>query len=86
MSDDMGLAVCCGFTCVELKRYFAKHLRSAAAARTGCAKETVSDAQVEALSDVLEARCDLYAFDKQHIQIFAPDAVLRFWTDERARS
>lgn len=33
VSDDMGLAVCCGFTCVELKHYFAEHLRSVAAAR-----------------------------------------------------
>ena len=65
VSDDLGIATCCGFTRVELKHYFAKHLRSAAAARAGSAEEAVSDAQVEALLDVLEASCGLYAFDKK---------------------
>ncbi len=84
VSDDMVLAAGCGFTRVELKHYFAEHLRSA---RAGCAKEVVSDAQVEALLNVLKTRCGLYAFDrKQHIKVFAPDAVLRFWADEVARS
>lgn len=47
----------------------------------------MSDTQVEALLDVLEASCGLYAFDKkQHIQVFAPDAVLRFFADIVARS
>lgn len=83
VSDDMVLAVGYGFTRVELKHYFAEHLRSA---RACSAEEAVSDAQVEALSYGLEARCGLYAFDKQHIQVFAPDAVLRFLADEVACS
>ena len=64
VSDDMGLATCCGFTRMELKHYFAEHLRSVAAARAGYEKEVVSDTQVEALSYGLEARCGIYAFDK----------------------
>lgn len=48
VSDDMGIAACCGFTRVELKRYFAEYLRFAAAAKAGCAKEAVTDAQVKA--------------------------------------
>ncbi len=64
VSDDRGFTACCGFTRMELKRYFAEHLRFAAAAKAGCAKEVVSDTQVEALSYGLEARCGIYAFDK----------------------
>ena len=53
VSDDMVLAAGCGFTRVELMHYFAEHLRSATAARAVSAEEAVSDAQVEALLDVL---------------------------------
>lgn len=58
-----------------------------AAARAGYAKEAERDAQVEAMLDVLDARCGLYAFDKkQHIQVFDPDDVMRFLTYEVACS
>lgn len=57
----------------------------AAAAREGRAQESVSDPYVEALFDVLVARCGGSALnEKQHQQVFAPGAVLHFGVDEVA--
>ena len=80
-----GFAACCGYTHDELKQYFAQNLRYAAALQDGCALETVSDAQVEALLKRMSAWYDGYSFDgSQEKNVFSTWSVLRFLSNEEA--
>ena len=79
-------AACCGYTRAELKQYFAEHLRSTAAIRNDCVPEAVSDAHIEALLDEMASWYGGYSFDgAPQNQVFAPDSVLKFLGDDKAR-
>ena len=79
-------ATCCGYTRAELKQYFAKHLRSAAAIRNDCVPEAVSDAHIEELLDEMVSWYGGYSFDgAPQNQVFAPWSVLKFLGDAKAR-
>ena len=79
-------AACCGYTRAELKQYFAKHLRSVAAIRNDCTPDAVSDAHIEELLDEMVSWYGGYSFDgAPQNQVFAPDSVLKFLGDAKAR-
>ena len=85
VSLEPGFAACCGYSHNELKQYFAEHLRYAASIQDGCALETVSDAQVEALLRRMSAWYDGYSFDgSQENNVFSTWSVLRFFSNEEA--
>lgn len=86
LTNDSDFAASCGYTRAEVKQYFAENLRYAAAVRTGCAPEAVSDTQIEALLDEMSEWYDGYAFDgSQQNNVFSTWSVLRFFSDRKAR-
>ncbi len=86
MTNDADFAASCGYTRAEVKQYVAENLRYAAADRTGCAPEAVSDTQIEALLDEMSEWYDGYSFDgSQQNNVFSTWSVLRFFSDRKAR-
>ena len=85
ISYEKEFAACCGYTHDELKQYFVQNLRYAASIQDGCALDTVSDAQVEALLKRMSTWYDGYSFDgtEQH-EVFSTWSVLRFFANEEA--
>ena len=79
VSQAPGFAACCGYTTDELKQYFAQNLRYAASIQDGCALETVSEAQVEALLKRLSTW-----YGAQENLVFSTWSVLRFFANENA--
>ena len=85
VSQAPGFAACCGYTTDELKQYFAQNLRYAASIQDGCALETVSEAQVEALLKRLSTWYGGYSFaGTQENLVFSTWSVLRFFANENA--